>query len=350
MKHLTLIGLTALLTACGGGDDGTPSQPTQPAKMSLAFSDAPVDSVSKVCIAVSNISIHPVSGTEQSWTTTSFLSTDLDDGCTPVGQMIPLDDAGHPLFTYIDLLAHQGADSRPLLGLQDVTPGEYSQMRLQILDGTDPDNQLPDDDDPLTPLIPPTPYSYVLQDDGVIKPLEVPSSELKLHSFTIAANGTTAFNTEFDLRHSMVLPGHEEHYKLKPNGVRLVNTAEVATVSGTVATGLCTDAQLNEGLAFVYFYLPGNYESYPDMDLTDNGFYASAPVMKTDTTYSYELGFVNPGSYDVVLMCNGSADNPEEPGDPIFIAPVSVPETDLVKTTQSVVAPTTTINFTLNPL
>ena len=60
MKHLTLIGLTALLTACGGGSDSNDNP--QNAQMSLAFSDAPVDSVSKVCIAVSNISIHPVSG------------------------------------------------------------------------------------------------------------------------------------------------------------------------------------------------------------------------------------------------------------------------------------------------
>lgn len=344
MKHLTLIGLAALLTACGGGDDSNDDS-SQPAKMSLAFSDAPVDAV-KVCIAVSNISIHPVTGAEQSWTTTSFLSTDLDDGCTPVGQMIPLDNDGHPLFTYIDLLAHQGADSRPLLGLQEVTPGEYSQMRLQILDGTDPDNQLPDDDDPLTPLIPPTPYSYVLQDDGVIKPLEVPSSELKLHSFTIVANGTTAFTTEFDLRYSMVLPGHEEHYKLKPNGVRLVNTAEVATVSGTVAAGLCTDAQLNEGQAFVYFYdIPHpNDDDYPDMadpqidPAAEPGFYASAPVVPlTGGGYGYELGFVNLGNYDMTLVCNGDEDDPELAGDPLQQA--------RVLKAQSVVAPTTSINF-----
>ena len=103
-----------------------------------------------------------------------------------------------------------------------MVPGDYSQMRLRILDGRDAGNQFPDG----------TPYSYVLQDDGVIKPLEVPSNELKLDAFTIAANGLSAFTTEFDLRHSMVLPGHEEHYKLKPRGVRLVNNTEVATVRG----------------------------------------------------------------------------------------------------------------------
>ena len=129
MKHLPLIALTALLTACGGGSD---DDTQQNAEMSLAFSDAPVDSVSKVCIAVSNISIHPVSGSEQAWTTASFLTSAQDDGCTPAGELIPLDSAGHPLFTYIDLLKYPGSASRPLLASQSVVPGEYSQMRLRV--------------------------------------------------------------------------------------------------------------------------------------------------------------------------------------------------------------------------
>lgn len=337
MKHLTLIGLTALLTACGGGDDGTPSQPTQPAKMSLAFSDAPVDSVSKVCIAVSNIGINPVSGTEQSWTTASFLNSALDDGCTPAGESIPLDSAGHPLFAYIDLLAYPGSASRPLLDGQSVEPGEYSQMRLQVLDGREADNQFADG----------TPYSYVKQDDGVIKPLEVPSSELKLDAFTIAANGTSFFTTEFDLRHSMVLPGHEQYYKLKPRGVRLVNNTEVATVKGTVAQGLCSQDLTD---AFVYFYddlRPVGDDNYPDMADADNGFYASAPVVPlTGGGFGYELGFVNLGHYDMTLVCNGSVDDPELADDPTTTSDDLI--LDQVKKDQVVTAPTTTINF--NPL
>ena len=141
MKHLPLIALTALLTACGGGSD---DDTQQNAEMSLAFSDAPVDSVSKVCIAVSNISIHPVSGTEQAWSTASFLTSAQDDGCTPAGELIPLDSAGHPLFTYIDLLKYPGSASRPLLASQSVVPGECSQMRLRVLDGRDAGNQFLD--------------------------------------------------------------------------------------------------------------------------------------------------------------------------------------------------------------
>ncbi|MGL5811768.1 MAG: DUF4382 domain-containing protein [Aeromonas sp.] len=333
---MPLIGLAALLTACGGGGDDNNDNP-QNAQMSLAFSDAPVDAVNKVCIAVSNISIHPVSGTEQSWTTASFLTTTQDDGCTPAGQIIPVDSAGHPLFTYIDLLQYPGSSSRPLLASQSVVPGEYSQMRLRILDGRDVGNQFLDG----------TPYSYVRQDDEVIKPLEVPSNELKLDAFTIAANGLSAFTTEFDLRHSMVLPGNEDHYKLKPRGVRLVNNTEVATVKGTVATELCS-SDLTD--AFVYFYdelRPMGDDAYPDMADADNGFYASAPVVPLEGGgYGYELGFVNLGHYDMTLVCNGSVDDPVLPDDPNTTADNLV--IDQVKKDQIVTAPTTTIDF--NPL
>lgn len=328
MKPLTLIGLTALLTACGGGGGDNSSQPPQ-AQLSLAFSDAPVDAVSKVCIAVSNISIHPVAGTEQSWTTASFLTSTQDDGCTPSGETIPLDSAGRPLFTYIDLLSYQGSASRPLLASQSVVPGNYSQMRLRVLDGREVANQFLDG----------TPYSYVKQDDGVIKPLEVPSSELKLDAFTIAANGLSAFTTEFDLRQSMVLPGHEQYYKLKPRGVRLVNNTQVATVKGTVAAGLC-GGQLTDK-AFVYFYdelRPVGDDAYPDMADSDNGFYASAPVLpQTGGGFGYELGFVNLGSYDLVLVCNGDEDDPALAGDPLQL--------EQVQKAQTVEAPTTSINF-----
>ncbi|WP_421235547.1 DUF4382 domain-containing protein [Aeromonas enteropelogenes] len=323
MKPLTLFGLTALLTACGGGSDNN-SQPQ--AQLSLTFSDAPVDAVSKVCIAVANISIHPVSGTEQNWTSVSFLSSAQDDGCTPTGESIPLDGNGNPLFTYIDLLSYQGSASRPLLGSQSVVPGNYSQMRLRVLDGREVTNQFLDG----------TPYSYVKRDDGVIKPLEVPSSELKLDAFTIAANGLSTFTTEFDLRQSMVLPGHEQYYKLKPRGVRLVNNTQVTTVKGSVASGLC-GGQLTDR-AFVYFYQPRSDDNYPDMAESDNGFYASAPVVAvTGGGYGYELGFVNLSSYDLVLVCNGDEDDPAVADDPL--------QQVQIQKAQTVVAPTTSINF-----
>lgn len=326
MKRLLLLGLATALTACGGGGDGSSSSSTSGAKFSLAFSDAPVDSVKRVCIAVSRISIHPVAGGETAWSSQSILNAALDDGCTPLGESIPLNADGSSRFVYIDLLKYQGSASRNLLAGQSVSAGEYSQMRLTVLDGREAANQFGDG----------TPYSYVQQDDDTIKPLEVPSSELKLDAFTIAANGTSSFTTEFDLRHAMVLPGHQQYYKLKPRGVRLVNNTLAATLSGSVASGLC-DGLLADKAA-VYLYAPRSDDSYPDMADVDNGFYASAPVVSDGAGgFRYELGFVAVGSYDLGLVCNSDQDDPEVAGDVLDIRPVLK--------AQTVAAPTTTINL-----
>ena len=49
----------------------------------------------------------------------------------------------------------------------------------------------------------------------------------------------------------------------------------------------------------------------------DNGC-ASAPVVPlTGGGYGYELGFVNLGSYDMVLVCNGDEDDPQLANDPL---------------------------------
>ncbi|KUE78226.1 hypothetical protein ATO46_11070 [Aeromonas schubertii] len=325
MKRLLLLGLTTALTACGGGDGGS-SGSTSDARFSLAFSDAPVDSAKRVCIAVSRISIHPIAGGETAWSSQSILNAAQDDGCTPLGESIPLNTDGSPRFVYIDLLKYQGSASRNLLAGQSVSAGEYSQMRLTVLDGREAANQFDDG----------TPYSYVQQDDDTIKPLEVPSSELKLDAFTIAANGTSSFTTEFDLRHSMVLPGHLQYYKLKPRGVRLVNNSEAATLSGSIAGGLCGGLLADKGA--VYLYAPRSDDNYPDMADADNGFYASAPVVSDGAGgFRYELGFVAVGSYDLALVCNSDQDDPEGSGDVLYLGPVLK--------AQAVAAPTTTINL-----
>lgn len=325
MKRLLMISLAAALAACGGGSDSN-SDSSDGASFSLAFSDAPVDSAKRVCIAVSQISIHPVAGGEIAWSTQSFLDASLDDGCTPLGMSIPLNSDGTPQFIYIDLLSYQGSASRNLLSDQSVTAGEYNQMRLTVLDGREAANQFADG----------TPYSYVQQDDDTIKPLEVPSSELKLDAFTITAGGTSHFTTEFDLRQSMVLPGHQQYYKLKPRGVRLVNNTQVATLSGSVASGLCGGLLADK--AAVYLYAPRSDDDYPDMADADNGFYASAPVVSDgEGGYGYQLGFVEVGSYDLALVCNSDGDDPEAAGDPLDLGPVLK--------AQGVTAPTTSINL-----
>ena len=71
---------------------------------------------------------------------------------------------------------------------------------------------------------------------------------------------------------------------------------------------------------------------------SDNGFYASAPVLpQSGGGFGYELGFVNLGSYDLALVCNGNEDDPALADDPLQL--------EQVQQAQAVVAPATSINF-----
>ena len=161
-----------LLAACGGG--GSSSNTTtasRTSKLTLRLSDAPVEHVSKVCIAISALRLKRVEDIEEHlWTPLSLLpSASEQDECLPDGYSIPLDSSGAPRFLYLDLLHYQQGNSHLLLSDSEIASGDYEQLRLKVedgramtLDGT-----------------PEHPSSYVLDDNGNTLPLEVPSSELK---------------------------------------------------------------------------------------------------------------------------------------------------------------------------
>ncbi len=54
-QHLVCVVLLSLLTACGGSDS---SESSGTSRFSLQVSDAPVDSVQKVCIAIAGLQLN----------------------------------------------------------------------------------------------------------------------------------------------------------------------------------------------------------------------------------------------------------------------------------------------------
>ena len=185
-------------------------------------------------------------------------------------------------------------------------------MRLLVEDGRE--NQLEGTDD--------HPSSYVLDDAGNTLPLEVPSSELKLHGFTAPADGVASFQLEFNLRHAMVLPGHGTYYKLKPNGVSLLEVATLTTLQGQVAADLCGGVLDNAG---VYLYPARGESLLPYLGLNSDAA-SGGPVMTallqaaTDSTAaSYRLDYVSAGSYDLQLVCNASEDAVLDSGNSDFV-------------------------------
>ena len=77
--------------------------------------------------------------------------------------------------------------------------------------------------------------SYVKDDSDNILPLEVPSSEVKLHRFTAPVNGVLDYQVDLNLRHAMALPGPATiHYRLKP-AARVLDVDVLSTISGCLA-------------------------------------------------------------------------------------------------------------------
>ena len=309
-QQLVCVALLSLLTACGGSDT---SESSGTSRFSLQVSDAPVDSAQKVCIAIAGLRLHDADGVEtEQWDPLALLPTENQDGCLPTGYSIPTDSNGQPRFLYLDLLRYQQGDTFALLSNSSIPAGTYSQLRLLVEDGRE--NQLDGTPD--------HPSSYVLDASGNTLPLEVPSSELKLHSFDAPTDGVASFQLEFNLRHAMVLPGHGNYYKLKPNGVSLLEVATLTTLQGQVAADLCGGVLDNAG---VYLYPARGESLLPYLGLNSDAT-SGGPVMTallqaaTDSTAaSYRLDYVNAGSYDLQLVCNASEDAVLDSGNSDFV-------------------------------
>ena len=314
MKRFVFTSLSLLLlAACGGGGSSTSVTPTSSSsKLTLAISDAPVEQAQKVCIAVSSLRLALADDpNEHIWTPLQFLPTpSAQDACLPAGYTLPLDSAGQPRFFYLDLLNYQDGKRHTLLSAVELTSGNYEQLRLQVEDGRK--NSLEGAG------LPEFPSSYVQDAQGKIFALEVPSSELKLHGFTAPADGVLSYQLEFNLRHALVLPGHNKYYKLKPNGVKLLSVTTLTTLQGQVGEKLC-GGDLSQAGVYLYPARLGSTLAYGGLasSTTEGGPVATTLVQAATTTSAagYAIHYMEPGSYDVALICNASNDAVPDEGE-----------------------------------
>lgn len=326
--------LLLLLAGCGGGGGDSTSESTT--KFSLAISDAPVDSAQQVCIAVSSLRLKQEGvSTETVWSHLNLIPTTSSDGCLPTGYSIPVDGNGDPVFLYLDLLKYQDGVKHALLSNATISSGTYEQLRLTVEDGRT--NNL--DGSPAHPT------SYVKELDGTIKALEVPSSELKLHSFTAPISGVLDYQLEFNLRHAMVLPGHEQYYKLKPNGVKLLDVEVLSTIQGSVNSSYCSGDLSDAGV-----YLYNSDDVTPpymgiDYDTASGGPVLTSLVTTVNSASSYQINYVEPGTYDVVLICNAADDAVTENGNESAFDPNKAAVVEGVQAPTSGGATTITVDF-----
>lgn len=265
MKTLPALMFSSALviTGCGSSSSGSDT-----GKLTLGLTDGPVENAEQVVVTFNAVELH---GAEN--------------------KTITFDKP-----KAINLLAYQGEDRIVLLDDEVLQAGNYQWIRLAVDEAG----------------------SYILI-DGQQHPLDIPSGAqtgLKLNrGFTLAADGSTDFTIDFDLRKSVTLSN--QGYKLRPT-LRITDNLQSGTISGTVAASLIEDASCNNGdnndQGNAIYLFSGSDAELQDIQTNAGDPLASATVVYDgeQQQYRYTLGFVPYGDYSVTFTCNSSLDNADE--------------------------------------
>lgn len=270
---------TFALGACSSGSDAPGT-----GELSLAVSDAPVQDARQVCIE---------------FTEAEFKKAGSDN------QVVVFDPPQK-----VDLLAYQGMNSAPLLVDQTLEAGEYQWIRLAVnapRNGNGGAGAGMNDSECLGE------GSYIVTEAGAVHGLYIPSSAqtgLKLvRGFTLPVGGAADFVAEFDLMKSIHAPdGLDPEYLMRPT-IQLLDRAETGSIAGEVDPALVAQA---ECMPAVHLYYP---DEVPDDNEADGEADSIDPIgsamvhLRDDGRYTYELGPVLAGLYDVAFSCD--ADDPE---------------------------------------
>jgi len=287
MIFLAAAGLALLLSACGGGGGGSSSGS---GSLSLGLTDGPVDDLDQVVVTFTAVIVHPTNGGGD-------LTFDMTEGGTTSGMTV-------------DLKTLTQGNSVRLLNDETLPAGHYSWVRLVV----DPN------------------LTYVVETTGGELLLDCSScdeSHLKLNrSFTIADQGVVDFTIDFDLRKSLTLqqpnrvPYSDFQYKLRPTLSIIDTQVASAYISGTVDQSLVDPdsppATLPDACA-VYVYAGDANTVVPDDNCINDADPGACPLADRPLTsadvmmdvtsglYTYQTGYLYPGTYTVALLCEDDA-------------------------------------------
>jgi hypothetical protein len=304
---VSIIALT--LAACGGsgsGDSGTgvdnPATPAPPSTeppppssnvgyLNLSVSDSPIKDATKVCVRFDGVELK---------------HADSEDKETI--------DFEQPVV--VNLLAHQGANSAPIVTGAEVPAGVYEWIRLKVaaqrdLSGgandSDPTSELCDDA---------TENSYLVRESGGVYNLFVPSGSQRglqlIKEIIIPVNRTGNYTAEWDLGKSFNgPPGQMPDVMMKPV-VKLVANNEVGTLVGGVADELIAweacDAEFSPSVyVFDDGVVPNPFDDpFAADDAVATGLVSQQMQGDGSMPWRYEIGFLLVGNYEVAYTCNGS--------------------------------------------
>jgi hypothetical protein len=293
---VTLPLLTLLLSAMGGcscGFDCNNDRDNTPATLTLGFSDQDLEQLKQVVIEVDRITLQR-SGVE-----------DVVVDRFTIDQLGLVDADSFQM----DLLDYQGLNQLTVFEDLELATGSYSRLLISILDG---DINL----------------SFVQESDDSLKPIVVSDGQLSLPGPSLAS-GAQVFTVEFGLAQALNYQQVPDNYLLTTAGVRLVDNATAASLSGRVDSQLFDsvapcDAKTDPGIGNrIYLYSSG---PAPVADLADvftsssstsvpagkRAPYAVASMAQDVLTggWQYSLGYIAAGAYTLAFSCDAADDNP----------------------------------------
>jgi hypothetical protein len=302
MKKLSVLLCTsALLVACGGGGGGGGGSASATGKVSFGVTDAPVDDAAAVVITIDKVILRR-------------------DGAADVVVdrfTVPSLNVSNAETIQLDLLDYRNGNRLLVVNDLLVPAGSYGQLILQVVDND-------------------VNASYVEElSTGLRKPIKQPSGDLKLGGFTVNQDGVYVYTLDFDLRKALTYnPGNngngQDRYILKPRGVRLIDQALAAALTGTVDDALfdaggtaCAGKTVPTSGNAVYLYqghtlAPASLVDIYDPDIAQtltppsgavNPYAATQVYQATDGRWYYNFGFLPAGNYTLAFSCAALGDD-----------------------------------------
>jgi len=280
-----LSGLLVTFVACGDSGGGSETAP-----VSFGLSDAPVEGLASVVITIDRIVLNRPGHDDV--VIDEFTNEELgvmdEDTIT------------------IDLLDYRGEDNVLIVGPVEVEVGDYQNLRVEIIDND-------------------VTRSYVEELGGEIRPIIVPSGELKLGGFDVESQGDQTFILEFGLRRAMTYNPTPDRYILKPRGVRIIEVARSTTIGGIVQEDLfdgtppCDD-KLDPLVGNVmYLYQgtdldPATFADDFDPQIDPVAALSYLEPFATETVAAdgtYLFSYLPAGDYTLAFTCDAVDDNPD---------------------------------------
>lgn len=250
--------------------------------LTIAVTDAPVDSALRVVVFFASVEIKPADGE-------SFV-VDVND--------------------QIDLLALAGGGSEIILNNIELDAGHYNWIRLEV----NAEATLMD--------------SFIELDDGSIHSLFIPSGDqtgLKLiGGFDVPAGGNASFTLDFDLRKSVHNPiGLLPDYILRPT-VKMINTGAggdaVGGIGGTIDRNLIFNELCTGTTGDAVYVFSGSNSPIDDVDgIAPDPVDSAVVTMDTSGAFVYLIDNLPVGEYTVAFTCDAQFDDPATDDDITFL-------------------------------